>query len=40
MGVPVLGRVRDVRHLINEGDLILMDVTENRLFIRPIAGHG
>ncbi|MDQ4420461.1 phosphoenolpyruvate--protein phosphotransferase [Sphingobium sp. DEHP117] len=35
MGVPVLGRVRDVRHLINEGDLILMDVTENRLFIRP-----
>ena len=35
MGIPVLGRVRDVRHLINEGDLILMDVTENRLFIRP-----
>lgn len=35
MGVPVLGRVRDVRHIINEGDLILMDVTENRLFIRP-----
>ncbi|MGD9809822.1 MAG: phosphoenolpyruvate--protein phosphotransferase [Sphingobium sp.] len=35
MGVPVLGRVRDVRHLINENDLILMDVTENRLFIRP-----
>lgn len=35
MGVPVLGRVKDVRHLINDGDLILMDVTENRLFIRP-----
>ncbi len=35
MGVPVLGRVRDVRHLINEGDTILMDVTGNRLFIRP-----
>ena len=35
MGVPVLGRVRDVRHLINDGDLILMDVTGNRLFIRP-----
>ena len=35
MGVPVLGRVRDVRHLINEGDPILMDVAENRLFVRP-----
>lgn len=35
MGVPVLGRVRDVRHLINEGDVILMDVGDNRLFIRP-----
>lgn len=35
MGVPVLGRVKNVRHLINEGDLILMDVAENRLFIRP-----
>jgi phosphotransferase system enzyme I (PtsP) len=35
MGIPVLGRVRDVRHLINEGDLILLDVTENRLFIAP-----
>lgn len=35
MGVPVLGRVRDVRHLVNDGDLVLMDVNENRLFIRP-----
>lgn len=35
MGVPVLGRVRDVRHLVNEGDLILIDVNENRLFVRP-----
>ena len=35
MGVPVLGRVKDVRHLINEGDTVLMDVGENRLFIRP-----
>src|SRR3990167_3472596 len=35
MGVPVLGRVRNVRHLINEGDLVLLDVDENRLFIRP-----
>ncbi|MFO1259906.1 MAG: phosphoenolpyruvate--protein phosphotransferase [Sphingomonadaceae bacterium] len=35
MGVPVMGRVKDVRHLINEGDLILLDVSENRLFVRP-----
>jgi phosphotransferase system enzyme I (PtsP) len=35
MGVPVLGRVRDIRRLVNEGDLILMDVNENHLFVRP-----
>ena len=35
MGVPVLGRVRDIRHLVNEGDLILMDVNANALLIRP-----
>lgn len=35
MGVPVMGRVKDVRHLINEGDLLLLDVNENRLFVRP-----
>jgi phosphotransferase system enzyme I (PtsP) len=35
MGVPVLGRVRDIRHRVNEGDLILMDVAENALLIRP-----
>ncbi|HTH27238.1 MAG TPA: phosphoenolpyruvate--protein phosphotransferase [Sphingobium sp.] len=35
MGVPVIGRIRNVRHLVNEGDLILMDVNENRVFIRP-----
>ena len=35
MGVPVLGRVRDVRHQVSEGDLILMDVNENALLIRP-----
>lgn len=35
MGVPVLGRVRDIRHLVNEGDLILMDVNTNTLLIRP-----
>lgn len=37
MGVPVLGRVRDIRHQVNEGDLILMDVGDNALLIRPTA---
>ena len=35
MGIPVLGRVRDMRRLIAEGDLLLLDVTEESLFIRP-----
>jgi phosphotransferase system enzyme I (PtsP) len=35
MGVPVLGRVRDVRRLIAEGDLLLLDVTEGTLTVRP-----
>ncbi|CAN5398143.1 phosphoenolpyruvate--protein phosphotransferase [soil metagenome] len=40
MGVPVLGRVRDIRRLVNEGDLILMDVNENHLFVRPSVDMG
>jgi phosphotransferase system enzyme I (PtsP) len=35
MGVPMLGRVRDIRHRVNEGDLILMDVGSNAVLIRP-----
>ncbi|WP_445191442.1 phosphoenolpyruvate--protein phosphotransferase [Sphingomonas sp. Tas61C01] len=35
MGVPVLGRVRDVRRLIAEGDLLLLDVVEGNVFVRP-----
>ncbi|MFT3968070.1 MAG: PEP-utilizing enzyme, partial [Sphingobium sp.] len=35
MGIPVMGRMRDIRHQLAEGDLILMDVTENRVVIRP-----
>jgi phosphotransferase system, enzyme I, PtsP len=35
MGIPVLGRVSDIRRLVSEGDLLLMDVAENRLIIRP-----
>ena len=35
MGVPVLGRVRDVKRLIVEGDLLLLDVGEGNVFVRP-----
>ncbi|SEN72646.1 PTSINtr with GAF domain, PtsP [Sphingomonas gellani] len=38
MGVPVLGRVRDVKRLIGEGDLLLLDVTEGVAFVRPSTG--
>lgn len=37
MGVPVLGRVKDIRRLIAEGDRLLLDVTEDALIIRPTA---
>ena len=35
MGIPVLGRVRDVRGLIGDGDQILVDTTQSVAFIRP-----
>ncbi|QDX27627.1 phosphoenolpyruvate--protein phosphotransferase [Sphingomonas suaedae] len=35
MGVPVLGRVKDIRRLVAEGDRLLIDVTEETLVIRP-----
>ena len=35
MGVPVLGRVKDVRQLIAEGDMLLLDTGEESLFVRP-----
>jgi len=35
MGVPVLGRVRNVRRAIAEGDYLLMDVNEPVAFVRP-----
>jgi phosphotransferase system enzyme I (PtsP) len=37
MGVPVMGRVRDVRQLIAEGDMLLLDTSEESLFVRPSA---
>lgn len=35
MGVPVLGRVRDVRTSIREGDLLLIDASAGTLQVRP-----
>jgi phosphotransferase system enzyme I (PtsP) len=35
MGVPVLGRVRGVRRLIAEGDLLLLDAGQSAVFVRP-----
>lgn len=37
MGVPVLGRARDVRHLVAEGDLLLLDASQQYLIVRPAA---
>ena len=35
MGVPVLGRVREVRRIIAEGDSLLIDVNEAAAYVRP-----
>ncbi|HEX8585362.1 MAG TPA: phosphoenolpyruvate--protein phosphotransferase [Allosphingosinicella sp.] len=35
MGVPMLGRVRDVRQAVSEGDFILLDGTDGAAFVRP-----
>ena len=35
MGVPVIGRVRDVRTSIREGDLLLLDATAGAVHVRP-----
>ena len=37
MGVPVIGRVRDVRHAINDGDYVLLDGNQATAFVRPTA---
>ena len=37
MGVPVLGRVRDFRTSISDGDELLLDVGNAALFVRPTA---
>jgi phosphotransferase system enzyme I (PtsP) len=35
MGVPMLGRVRDVRRLVGEGDYVLLDTLDSVAFARP-----
>ncbi len=35
MGVPMLGRVRDVRRMIGEGDYVLLDTSDGAAFVRP-----
>ncbi len=35
MSVPVLGRVKDVRRLITDGDPLLLDATQAAVFVRP-----
>jgi phosphotransferase system enzyme I (PtsP) len=37
MGVPMLGRVRDVRRMIGEGDYVLLDTSDAAAFARPSA---
>jgi phosphotransferase system enzyme I (PtsP) len=35
MGVPVVGRVADIRHIANEGDTVLVDGDQGSLVVRP-----
>lgn len=35
MGVPVIGRVADIRHIASEGDTILVDGDQGSLVVRP-----
>jgi len=35
MGVPVVGRIDDIRHIANEGDPILVDGDQGSLIVRP-----
>jgi phosphotransferase system enzyme I (PtsP) len=35
MGIPVLGRVSDVRHKVRDGDMLLLNADENSVIARP-----
>lgn len=38
MGIPVLGRVRGIRHKVRDGDMLLLNADEKSVIIRPSAG--
>ena len=38
MGVPVLGRVANIRRQVAEGDLLLVDSSQSTVFVRPTPG--
>src|SRR5690349_17850582 len=40
IGVPVIGRVTDIRHIANEGDSILADGDQGSLVVRPTSQVG
>jgi phosphotransferase system, enzyme I, PtsP len=35
MGVPVIGRVKDVKRMIMDGDAVLLDASASAVFVRP-----
>jgi len=35
IGIPILGQVHDIRHLVRENDRLLLNVDENSVLIRP-----
>jgi phosphotransferase system, enzyme I, PtsP len=38
MGIPVLGRVAGVRHTVRDGDMLLLNVDEKSVIVRPGSG--
>jgi phosphotransferase system, enzyme I, PtsP len=38
MGIPVLGRVTGVRHTVRDGDMLLLNVDEKSVIVRPGTG--
>jgi phosphotransferase system enzyme I (PtsP) len=40
MGVPVIGRVKDIAHIAAEGDLVLVDGDQGSLVVRPTRAVG
>lgn len=38
MGIPVLGRVRGIRHKVRDGDMLLLNADDKSVIVRPSAG--